>query len=376
MTGMPDDVRLLVAFDSPVGAMSPTYADLSDRLESFSCSFGRDHSTDACQPGQVSVTLDNSDGLLSPRNTTGPYAGRIKPMKRLKVEVQQTPFAGYVELFNGYIDGWFRTWPGGGQLSMTTVTATDYFKVLNRRFYSGVRPQESAAARIAAILAGVGIPAAQRAINTPGHASRTLVATTYANDNALSACQDAAFSDGGLFFQSPTGVLTFETYAARANQARSTAVQEDFGSGSPTDIAVEADLSPVIDDETFFNRVFVIAANGTRPQADDLASQATDGILEMEYGPTLLLQVDAEARADDLLRGRSYAVDRVTSLTLDGTTGDEQMTQALTRQVSDRINLTLHGDDVQQAYYIEGIGHTYAAGSSFQTTWKLSAVQP
>lgn len=85
----------------PFETTTETWTEVTDyvRGNPVQISYGRDSQIDDFQPGQCRFTLANDDGIFDPQNGTGPYYGKLKPHRRVKV----TSAYG---LFYGYITGW------------------------------------------------------------------------------------------------------------------------------------------------------------------------------------------------------------------------------------------------------------------------------
>ncbi len=55
-----------------------------DKVDALSCSHGRQQRTEAFQPGQLAVTLDNTDRRFDPEHSAGAHYGSLLPRKRLR----------------------------------------------------------------------------------------------------------------------------------------------------------------------------------------------------------------------------------------------------------------------------------------------------
>jgi hypothetical protein len=92
-------ITVEVAFDTPPGSSSPTWADISDYVWQASIRRGRSHELDRTEAGTLNLTLDNSDRRFDPT-----YPGALaNSIKNPSFEVDTT--------------GWVA---GGGALSRTT----------------------------------------------------------------------------------------------------------------------------------------------------------------------------------------------------------------------------------------------------------------
>jgi hypothetical protein len=125
------DVTVEIAFGQAPLTTSPTWTAIpASDLIGLNIVVGKQEALDESQPGVLTLTLDNSDRAYDATYTAGPYYGNLKPGVRIRVTVQYG-LAAY-EIFNGFVDNW----PGRyrpGQVSISTVTATDASKYLRRR---------------------------------------------------------------------------------------------------------------------------------------------------------------------------------------------------------------------------------------------------
>ena len=65
--------------------LTPTWTDLSSRLlEVPSVRVGVDGDLDEMQPGSATFRLDNRDTALEPGYAASPYAGNVRPLRRIR----------------------------------------------------------------------------------------------------------------------------------------------------------------------------------------------------------------------------------------------------------------------------------------------------
>lgn len=68
------------------------WVDLTKRTRyATSIKRGKQYELDAVQAGELSITLNNTDGVLDPLNSAGPYSGNIRPYQPFKHRVQWSP---------------------------------------------------------------------------------------------------------------------------------------------------------------------------------------------------------------------------------------------------------------------------------------------
>lgn len=378
MTGFPYDVMVELTLDG-VGVGAPTWQDITPYVEGFTTKRGRASDTAVCDPGTLTVTLDNSDGRFDPANTASPYYPFLVPNRRVRVSAMQTAFTSRLFLARGYVDRWAHSWPGGGSYSQSVVDCTDRFKLLALRTITGGRSAEKADARVTAILNAAGVPLGEYSVNPGGYNSRSLFSHPYKKDNALDALQETVMSDGGLAFVSGDAFVVYQTTRYRLDDIRATSSNGVFGTYPSTAVPVQEGLQPAVDDQLMSNLVRITDGHGKEWIEQDATAQAAYGLLELDLGSTLLLAADAQDRAADLLAARKDARARVDSITLDALTSDAAMTQALNREISDRITVGLlspgtSGTHSTRDYFIESVEHDVQMGASpsWTTTFGVS----
>jgi hypothetical protein len=379
--GMPYQLTVEISFASVTSP--PVWVDVTAYTEAFTTSRGREDVFDVAQPGQLTLRLDNSDGRFDPLNSAGPYFGSIRTNNQVRIRAEATSGSGVVGLFYGYVDRWERSWPGGAQHSVTTVTATDLFKIMANRDAAGARGVESTGARIDGLLGGDAV-----IYGTDGF---SVTAYTYLNDEMqLDIVQDLALGAGGLFFIAGDGTIAFQTPYYRGETTRANTAQCSYVFGTSTlgttagnnDVEIDTDVAPALDDTLVANTITVTnSSTGFSVTDTDATAAARDSEIEYQLD-TLLSNAAATTRADVLKRQRKDigTVPRVDSVTLDALTSTDCLTEALRRELSDRIRLKIgglgDGASWQQDCYIEAISHTVSLGDSpaWDTTMTLSPV--
>src|SRR6266498_986926 len=117
-------IRCLISYDSYTAA-TRTWNDMSSRLRSWAVNRGRGNDQYRFEAGTASVVLENRDRQLDPVVNSG-----IQPMNKLWLYEE---FSGEVrDLFTGYAESYQQDWPDGGwSNALTTIQATDEYKILN-----------------------------------------------------------------------------------------------------------------------------------------------------------------------------------------------------------------------------------------------------
>jgi hypothetical protein len=106
-----------------------TYVDIADDYRMFSTFRGRNRELDRFQAGTCQVGLSDLSRDYDPSNTAGPYFGKLKPMRRVKINAHWAGTA--YPVFAGYVDSFEHEYAGPANGDATcTIFATDGFKVL------------------------------------------------------------------------------------------------------------------------------------------------------------------------------------------------------------------------------------------------------
>ncbi len=66
---------------------------------------GRSSETDKTVTGTASLTFRDTDGILDPTNTTGPFYGKLDPMKQVALSVLNPVSEAWWTLFRGFVAG-------------------------------------------------------------------------------------------------------------------------------------------------------------------------------------------------------------------------------------------------------------------------------
>ena len=125
---------------NPLAAPDPgDWIDITRWVQKLDFRHGRSKAADDFQPGSGSVVLDNRDSQFDPTNTAGPYYGKLKLRRKIKVDMHVETYDGATGSSLGEFDitvafGWVTSWNAEWrwrQLVDTTVTWTDALGLLS-----------------------------------------------------------------------------------------------------------------------------------------------------------------------------------------------------------------------------------------------------
>lgn len=80
---------------NPLAAPDPgDWIDITRWVQKLDFRHGRSKAADDFQPGSGSVVLDNRDSQFDPTNTAGPYYGKLKLRRKIKVDMHVETYDG------------------------------------------------------------------------------------------------------------------------------------------------------------------------------------------------------------------------------------------------------------------------------------------
>lgn len=334
------------------------YADVRD----LHVQYGKSRELEYYRPATASVTLDNRTRAYDPNNLAGAHVSggvtQIKPGRRIRIKATHPTTAVEYDMFRGTIRAWDFSYRQGAD-AVATVRATDLMADLAGAEVSITTTAGLSSVAVRNILDAVGV--AYTSVQT---GKSTLQATTFNATNALSALQRIETSEQGAVYTTPDGVLHFDDRHAILDEARSNTSQATFGAGNLTltDVQIEYDTDLVKND------IRLQRTGGTAQTASDSAAVSAYG--RHSYSVTNLMNstdADVDSMADYLLAQFKDPELRIRSITFMPQAHADLMTQALSRQVRDRITVTYAppggGTAISQELFIAGIATTVVAGS-------------
>lgn len=128
-----DHIKVEVAFATPPDSPNPIWTNITPYVEMASgitITLGRLDEFAEAQPGNCSMTLNNTDGRFTVGLTTSPYYPNVKIRKKLRVSYTD-PNTGVVTYrHTGYVEEWPVEWPNQGQYTVAQILSVDRKKRL------------------------------------------------------------------------------------------------------------------------------------------------------------------------------------------------------------------------------------------------------
>lgn len=106
-----------------------TWTDVTADMVSVATRRGRNRELGAFETGSGTVVLRNETRKYDPEYAAGPYYGRLRPNRRIRIRATYNAITYPVMI--GYIDRITQTYDGPNA-AITTITFSDLFKILNR----------------------------------------------------------------------------------------------------------------------------------------------------------------------------------------------------------------------------------------------------
>ena len=373
-----------------LGDQAADVVDISNMGMRCSTRRGRNRILANFEAGTATVTLNDPNSDFNPQNDTGPYYGKLLPLRKIRIYAQ-TEYQGNtveVNLFAGYITSYDTGFYSGVYTTSTvTLQCVDGFRLLNN-VSTGTAPITNAVAgqlsgfRVNTILTqAAGWPNSQRAIE--GGDSAMQVDPGGAR-SVLAAIQTVEQSEFGAFFMTRSGKTLFfsrDTITKRANVAPR--VYTDI-SPLPAGQFPYANIDFAFDDQLILNDVTVTRNNdgiGPALPQNAISQESIDKFFTKSGQRTgILVQTDQEAndQARTLLVARKDADLRIDSITLNMYSTVSELNTVVNLD-SDIYNLIIArkemsgGSTIESELFIQGVQHDITP-----TTWnvKLLTAEP
>lgn len=350
------------------------FFDVSDDVQRFSISRGKNRQLDRYGAGNATITLNNEDRKYDPLYTASPYAGQIIPRRQVRISTEG------VRVYTGSIDDWDLTYDVGGKSTSIAVCTDNMYLLANQALGSAVNIEQYPGPRINSILNKneVDWPADVRNLDT---GETPLQADTISEGtNALTYIQQVAQSEPGFFYINRSGFAEFV-----GRYRRTTTVDllfADDSSGIPYKT-----LNVLYGSELLYNNITVTQKDGVTVQAHDLASEDEYGILAYSVSDLLMRDTsDVVNLATFLAAKYSQPEYRFESLTvqldkLDAADKTKVLEAELGQAVQVKFTPNGVGDPIERTAEIIRIAHsaspnehtiTFGLGSLEYSSWTLS----
>ena len=336
--------------------------DVSDIALRVSIRRGRNRVLNSFEAGTASVVLEDENGDYNPQNVSGPYYGKLLPLRKIRIWADYDDGSGVDRyyLYSGYITSFDNTFRlGNDEVSTVTFQCVDAFRLLqnvNITTVAGSSAGQTTGARIENLLDLASFPVSQRLIDV----GDTLVqADPGTNRTLLGACQTIEQSELGGFFIDDEGNAVFLSRTTVSEKADETPLLfNDDG----TNISYQS-IDFAYDDTQIFNDITVTRLGGVAQNVQSTSSIETF-FIHSGSRSDLLMQTDAEAldQASMLLNARENALLRIDSIGLNlmDSTASNRIVAGLESDLFTLINVTKTGQASSTftlELFVQGIQH-------------------
>jgi len=336
--------------------------DVSDIALRVSIRRGRNRVLNSFEAGTASVVLEDENGDYNPQNVSGPYYGKLLPLRKIRIWADYDDGSGVDRyyLYSGYITSFDNTFRlGNDEVSTVTFQCVDAFRLLqnvNITTVAGSSAGQTTGARIENLLDIASFPVSQRLIDV----GDTLVqADPGTNRTLLGACQTIEQSELGGFFIDDEGNAVFLSRTTVSEKADETPLLfNDDG----TNISYQS-IDFAYDDTQIFNDITVTRLGGVAQNVQSTSSIETF-FIHSGSRSDLLMQTDAEAldQASMLLNARENALLRIDSIGLNlmDSTAPNRIVAGLESDLFTLINVTKTGQASSTftlELFVQGIQH-------------------
>jgi hypothetical protein len=341
--------------------------DVSANVLRVSTRRGRNRILSNFEAGTATVTINDPNSDFNPQNPTGPYFGKLVPLRKIRIYAQ-TQFAGdtvEVNLFSGYITSYDTGFYEGTNATSTVVLqCVDGFRLLNNvatglTSIPGCPAGQLSGARVNAILDFAGFPDSMRTTDPGNSTMQADPAGT--NRSVLQAIQTVEQSEFGAFFMQRSGKTLF--LDRNEVTKRADAVPRTYTDlGTPGTFPYES-IDFAFDDQLILNSITVQRLNGSPETA---VSQESIDRFFIKSGQRTGILVETDQESEDqaltLLAARKNADLRIDSITLN-LNADISELNTLVNLTSDIYNLILAekqmpgGSSIIKELFIQGVQH-------------------
>lgn len=124
--------RFLIALDDGMKVWAPTWTRIDSHpslVTSYTIDRGRSYEMDRTDTGRAVVSIADKDGILDPTNTSGPYFGKIEPLRQAIIGRRNPVTGTWHTRFRGWIEDWGYEFDPSQRVNRLTVTLVDIFEI-------------------------------------------------------------------------------------------------------------------------------------------------------------------------------------------------------------------------------------------------------
>ena len=355
-----------------LGPAPADLVDISSQVMRCSVRRGRNRILANFEAGTATITLNDPDSDFNPQNASGPYFGKLIPLRKIRIYAQ-TEFLGdtvEVNIFSGYITSYDTGFYSGVYTTSTvTLQCVDGFRLLNNVStpqddilgpvpVPGCPAGQASGDRVNSLLNYAGFPDSMR---TTDFGDSLMQADPGGVRSVLAAVQTVEQSEFGAFFMQRSGKTLFLDRDAVAKRAD--AVPRTYTDLGTPGTFPYSDIDFAFDDQNILNSVTVQRVGGI-PQTVEDQDSIDRFFIKSGQRSNILVQTDQESedQARTLIAARKDADLRIESITLNMNATISE-TNTLINLSSDIYNLIIAekempgGSSIVKELFIQGVQH-------------------
>jgi hypothetical protein len=346
--------------------------DISSQVMTCSVRRGRNRILANFEAGTATVTLNDPNSDFNPQNLTGPYFGKLIPLRKIRIYAETEYLGDTVEvnLFSGYITSYDTGFYSGVYTTSTvTLQCVDGFRLLN----NVSTPQDDlfgpvpipncpsnqlSGPRVDAILDFAGFPDSMRNTDT---GNSTMQADPGGARSVLAAVQTVEQSEFGAFFMERSGRTLFLDRDAVAKRADN--IPRTYTDTGTLGTFPYSNIDFAFDDQNILNSVTVARVGGI-PQTAESQDSIDKFFIKSGQRSNILVETDQESedQALTLLAARKNADLRIESITLNmnATVSEANTLINLSSDIYDLIvaqKAMPGGSSIVKELFIQGVQH-------------------
>lgn len=373
------------AFASTPMASSFTWTSLDTRVKSFAFSRGRSNERNQMEAGTGTTVLMDNDRYLDPDYTSSPYYPNVKPTVPVRVLARVVGASTNLMLTQQFVERLPRA-RIAPKFAERSVGLSDGFTLLSQAGLAGATfAQQSATARVGAVLTAVGWPAGRRSISSA--TGDTVQQVTFAEDDsttALAHLQAVADSEHGLFWIDRSGNAHWLTrtdllYSGAGTSVATFTDVPGTGGYGYTDAQYSYDADLVSNDwigSRPTNPVIADDAPATQ-EAIDATSVTNYGLRTQQFQSLATTDPDVLAAVQFRLSEFKDPLQRFEAITVYPGTNETLWGILCQLEIGDAVTVVEHLPTPTSAassnvYLVQGINVTYPGGALATTSWKLT----
>jgi hypothetical protein len=351
-----------------------TWTDISSDVRACTIARGRQYELGQMEAGTASLVVKDTLRAYDPANTLSPNAPNVLPLRQIRIRALFN--STYYPLFRGFVERWESKWSTDyvQQYAEVDIAGVDGFEPLNLAAPTGTIPAGLSGQSIGSILSKANWPPDNRNIDAGAFPIAAIALS--GSTGVLNYLQDIAAGENGIFFVDASGNAVFHDKNHRTTNTTSTTSQATF-SDVPEGVLPYTALDPSFDKDHIVNDWHVTDSDGTDHQAFDDTS-IRKYFRRTQSMTSYLSAADAAAMVAYLLAHTKDPGYRFDSIEITPNTTLEVWTQALNREISDRITVhrqpvgTTPGSQIAKDCWIERVEWNITYGQPWRVRWQLS----